>query len=113
MLGFKFLAGRDVLPGQKGVAGQIGQRDSELRLILLLLGVRRIQGGLIRTGIDNSQQIALLDILAFFDRYPGQGTIDAWPDLNREIRLHRTQPAQPDRHIAPDAVVTVTGTACG
>ena len=74
-LGVDLLARGEILLGEGRVALQVAFGVRKVRLILLLLGRSGVERGLVRPGIDDGQQVALLHLLPLGDRYLQQRTV--------------------------------------
>ena len=70
------------LGGEGGVALLIGLAVRELRLVLRELGLRAVQRGLERAGVDDGDDVALLHLLALAHRQVGQHAADLGMDLD-------------------------------
>jgi hypothetical protein len=84
---------------QLGIAGEVGLRAGQLRLVLFLLRQRLVERRLERPGIDLDQRGARLDLLTLGEIDVDDLAVDPALDCNRIEGLHRPDPVQDHRHI--------------
>src|SRR5262249_39512662 len=79
---------------------KIELRGVQLRLVLLLGGLRLLERVLERARIDLKQRVAGLHLLAFAEEHLGDLAIDPRLDGHGVERLHAAEPFDIDRHVA-------------
>ena len=99
VLRVELLLGGEVLLGERGVAGEIELGVGEIGLVLRFLGVRLIERGLKRSGVDLRQQVALLDHLAFVEGDLHDLAVDTGAHQDGVVGLHLSDALQDDRKI--------------
>ena len=96
-LGIQLLPGREL--AELGVSLQIQVGIGQIGLVLFLLGLGLIERSLIWSGIDFSEQVALIDLLTFLEGDFVDLAIDTATHEDGVKTLNRSKPGQIDRKI--------------
>jgi hypothetical protein len=92
----------DQLLGLEGFVDQstgpleVLHRGDQSGFVLLLLGLRLIQGRLVEPRVDLGQHVALADLVAFLEKDLLELAVDLRADAHGERGLHGSEPGQID-----------------